>query len=106
MSALFYLPPKPPPIKAVLDGSPSCSWMALMQTSLGLGLTLDWLGRWLEISISELDSFYAATSTSADVSSMHDVVVYLIASWSQLYDFFRWLRSVSMPVSPGILSSR
>jgi hypothetical protein len=55
-SALSYLSPKPPPIKAVLDGPPSCSWMALMPTLLGLGLTLDWLGRWLEIPISELVS--------------------------------------------------
>jgi hypothetical protein len=44
MSALSYLLFKPPPIKAVLDESPSCSSMALMPTSLGLGFTLDWLG--------------------------------------------------------------
>jgi hypothetical protein len=45
MSALSYLSPKLPPIKAVSDGSPSYSWMVLMPMSLGLGLTLDWLGR-------------------------------------------------------------
>jgi hypothetical protein len=44
MSTLSYLSLKPPLIKAVLDESPSCSWMALVSTSLGLGLTLDWLG--------------------------------------------------------------
>jgi hypothetical protein len=44
MSVLSYLSFKPPPIKAVLDESPSCSWMASMPMSLGLGFTLDWLG--------------------------------------------------------------
>jgi hypothetical protein len=82
MSALSYLLLKPSPIKVVLDGSPSCSWMALMPTSLGLGLTLDWLGHWLEISIYESVSFCAASSTSADGSGMGDFVVYSIASWS------------------------
>jgi hypothetical protein len=73
MSALFYLSPKPPLIKAVFDGALSCSWMALMPTSLGLGLTLDWLGCWLEISISVLVSFSVAASTSADGSGTRDV---------------------------------
>jgi hypothetical protein len=82
MSMLSYLSFKPPPIKEVLDGSPSCSWMAFMRTLLGLGLTLDWLGRWLEISISKLVSFYAAASSSADGSSTHDVVAYSITSRS------------------------
>jgi hypothetical protein len=81
-SAHSYLSPKLPPIKAVLDGSPSCNWMALMLMSLGLGLTLDWLGRWLEISISELVSFCVAASTSADGFGRRDVVTYSIASWS------------------------
>jgi hypothetical protein len=106
MSALSYLSPKPPQIKAVLDESPSCSWMALIPTLLGLGLTLDWLGCWLEISNSVLVSFSAATSTSAYGSGMCDVVAYSITSWSQLYDFFRSPRSVSMLVLPSILSSR
>jgi hypothetical protein len=81
-SMLSYLSPKPPPIRAVLDGSPSCSWMVLMPTSLGLGLTLDWLGRWLEIFISVLVSLSAATSTSVDCSGTREVVAYSIASWS------------------------
>jgi hypothetical protein len=34
--------------------------MALIPMLLGLGLTLDWLGRWLEISISELVRFCVA----------------------------------------------
>jgi hypothetical protein len=80
MSALSYLAPKPPLIKVVLDGSPSCSRMALMPTSLGLGLTLDWLGRWLEISISELVSFSEVVSTFAKGSGTRDVVAYSIAS--------------------------
>jgi hypothetical protein len=89
-SALSYLSLKPPPIKAVLDGLPSCNWMALMPTLLGLGLTLDWLGRWLEISISESVTFCAAASTSAEGSGTRDVVAYSIASWLQSYDVFRW----------------
>jgi hypothetical protein len=80
--------------------------MALMLTSLGLGLTLDWLGLWLEISISKSVSFYEAASTSAEGSGRRDVVAYSIASWLQSYDFFRSPRSVSTPVFPGILSSR
>jgi hypothetical protein len=79
-SVLFYLSPKLPPINAVLDWSPSCNWMALMLMLLGLGITLDWLGRWSEISISELVSFCAAVSTSADGSGTRDVVAYSIAS--------------------------
>jgi hypothetical protein len=77
-----------------------------MPTSLGLGLTLDWLGRWLEIPIYVLVSFSAAASTSADGSSTRDVMAYSIASWSQSYDFFRLPQSLSTPVLLGILSSR
>jgi hypothetical protein len=54
--------------------------MVLMPMLLGLGLTLDWLGRWLEISISVLVSFSAAPSTSADGSGTRDVLAYSIAS--------------------------
>jgi hypothetical protein len=57
--------------------------MALMPTSLGLGLIPQLAGRWLEISISVLVSFSVAASTFADGSGTHDVVAYLIASWSQ-----------------------
>jgi hypothetical protein len=53
--------------------------MVLMSTSLEFGLTLDWLGRWLEISISELVSFCTAASTSSEGSGTRDVVVYSIA---------------------------
>jgi hypothetical protein len=56
--------------------------MALMPTLLGLGLTLGWLGFWLEISISESVSFYVAMSASAEGSGMRDVVAYSITSWS------------------------
>jgi hypothetical protein len=54
--------------------------MALMPMSLGLGLTLDWLGHWLEIFIPESVSFCAVASTSVDRSGMRDVVAYSIAS--------------------------
>jgi hypothetical protein len=105
-SVLSYLSLKPPPVRAVLDESPSCSWMALMPTSLGLGLTLDWLGLWLDIYISESVSFYAAAKTSTEGSSTHEVAAYSIASWSQSYNFFKSPRNVRMPVLRGILSSR
>jgi hypothetical protein len=77
---LSYLSLKPPPIKAVLDESPSCNWMALTPTSLGLGLTFDWLDLWLEISISESVSFCVAAKTSAEGSGTRDVTAYSIAS--------------------------
>jgi hypothetical protein len=41
MNVLSYLLLKSPPIKALLDESPSISWMALMPTSLRLGFTLN-----------------------------------------------------------------
>jgi hypothetical protein len=47
---------------------------------LGLGLTLDWLGHWFEISISKLVSFRTATSTSTEGSGTRDVVAYSITS--------------------------
>jgi hypothetical protein len=34
MSALSYLSSSPVSIRAILDGSPSCSWIALRVTSL------------------------------------------------------------------------
>jgi hypothetical protein len=69
-SMLSFLSLKPRSIKAVLVESPSCSWMAMIPTSLGLGLTLDWLGHWLEISISTSVSFCVAAKTSAEGSGM------------------------------------
>jgi hypothetical protein len=104
--AFLFVTLKPPPIKTVLDESPSCNWMALMPMLLGLGLTLDWLGLWLEISISESVSFCGVASTSAEGFGTHDVAVYLIAFWSQSYDFFKSSWNMRMPVLPGILSSR
>jgi hypothetical protein len=106
MSALSYFSLKPPTIKVVLDELPSCSWMALMLTLLGLGLTLVWLDLWLEISISQSVSFCTAASTSAKFSGARDVTTYSIASWSQSYHFFKSLRNVSTSVLLGILSSR
>jgi hypothetical protein len=63
--------------------------MALTPTLLGLGLTLDWLGLWLEISISESVSFCAAVKTSAEGSVLHDVTAYSITSWLQSDDLFK-----------------
>jgi hypothetical protein len=70
------------------------------------GVGFHWLGLWLEISNSESVSFCAIAKTSVEGSGKHDVVAYSIASWSQSYNFFKSLRNVSMPVLPGILSSR
>jgi hypothetical protein len=39
-------------IRAVLDGSPSCRWMAFMLTSF-VGFTEDWLEFLVEITISD-----------------------------------------------------
>jgi hypothetical protein len=75
-SALSYLSLKPPSIKAVFDESPSCSCMALISTSLGLGFTLNWLGLWLEISNSESMSFCVAAKTSVEGSGVCDVAAY------------------------------
>jgi hypothetical protein len=47
--------------------------MVLIPTSLGWGLTLDWLGRWLEITISELVSFRATASIFTEGSGARDV---------------------------------
>jgi hypothetical protein len=78
MNVLSYLSFEPPLVKAVLDESPSCSWMALMPTSLGLDFTLDWLGLLLGISICVLVSFCVVTKTSAEGSGTCDVMAYSI----------------------------
>jgi hypothetical protein len=54
--------------------------MALMPMLLGLGLTLDWLGLSLEISITESVSFCAAACTFTEGFGTHDVAAYSIAS--------------------------
>jgi hypothetical protein len=41
ISMLSYLSSTPAPIRAVLDGLPSCSWMVFRPTSLVLGFTVD-----------------------------------------------------------------
>jgi hypothetical protein len=53
---------------------------ASISTLLGLDLTLNWLGLWLEISIFESVSFCPAVSTSAEGSGTRDVAAYSIAS--------------------------
>ena len=58
----FYLSPKPAPMMAILESSPSCSWMVLVPTS-PVGFTDDWLG-FLEGIDSLSESSLAAASIS------------------------------------------
>ena len=62
MSLSSYLSPKPAPMMAVLESSPSCSWIILVPTS-PIGLTDDWLG-FLEGIDSLSESSLAAASIS------------------------------------------
>jgi hypothetical protein len=106
MSALSYLSPKPSPIKAVLDGSSSLQLDGLDADVAGVGfnprLARPLVGD-LHLCVGQLQR---GRGTSADGSSMREVVAYSIESWSQSYGLFRSPRSVSTPVLPEILSSR
>ena len=61
-SSSSYLSPSPAPMMAVLESSPSCSWIVLVPTPL-VGLTDDWLG-FLEGIDSLSESSLAAASIS------------------------------------------
>jgi hypothetical protein len=105
MSTNSYFPSKPAPIMAVLDESPSWSWIVLRATSL-----VDWMLNLLAflIGISSLawESCCAAASTSLEASGTRAVEAYWITSWLQSYDFFKSPRRVSTPLHPGILRSK
>jgi hypothetical protein len=102
---LSYLSSSPSLIRAVLDGSPSYSWMNFMPMSLVLSFTVDWLDFLVRITISDWESCCVATKTLAEGSAMSVVEAYSIASWSQSYDFFKLPGKVSTPILPGILRS-
>ena len=86
MRALSHLGSSPLRIRAVLDELPSFSLKVSMQTSL-VGFTLDWLGFFAGISISNQESYFDSMSTSITGSGTQDVVAYSMVSWSRSYDF-------------------
>jgi hypothetical protein len=105
MSVSSYFSPKPAPMTAVLDESPSWSWIDLRATSL-VDWMLDLLAFLEGISSPAWESYCAAVSTSPEASGTHVVGAYWIASWLQSYDFFKSPRRVSTLLCPGILRSR
>jgi hypothetical protein len=88
MSALSYLSPSRVPIRAVLDESPSYSWIALSTTS-PVVRTLDWFAFFVGISSPDWESYCTAVSTSDEESGTCVVDAYSMASRSQSYDFFK-----------------
>jgi hypothetical protein len=79
MSALSYLSLSPVPIRAVLVGSPSCSWITLSATS-PMACTLEWFAFFIGISSPDCESCYVAISTSDEVFGMRDVEAYSMPS--------------------------
>jgi hypothetical protein len=105
MSASSYFSSKPAPMTAVLDESPSWSWIDLRATSL-VDWMLDLLAFLEGISSPAWESCYAAASTSPEASGARIVEAYWIAFWLQSYDFFKSPWRLSTPLCPGILRSR
>ena len=66
-SALSYLSESPIPIKAVFDGSSSCSWIALTLMLSG-GFGAEQLIFFVGISDPNVEYYWAAASTSPAVS--------------------------------------
>ena len=62
MSSSSYLSLSPAPMMAVLESSPSCSWIVLVPTSL-VGLTDDWLG-----FLDGIDSLSESSLAAASIS--------------------------------------
>jgi hypothetical protein len=75
----FYLSPKPAPMIAVLDESPSWSWIVLRATS-SVDWMLDLLAFLEGISSPDWESCCAAASTSPEASGTRVVEAYWIAS--------------------------
>jgi hypothetical protein len=67
MSVSSYFPSKPAPMTAVLDRSPSWSWIVLRATS-PVDWILDLLAFLVGISSLAWESYCAAASTSPEVS--------------------------------------
>ena len=76
-SSSSYLSPSSVPIMAVLEESPSCSWMVFMPMSFG-GVTEDWLV-FLVGGDSFRESSFTAVSTSLAVLGTRVVEAHLIA---------------------------
>jgi hypothetical protein len=105
MSVISYVSPKPAPMTAVLDESPSWTWIVLRATS-PVDWMLDLLAFLVGISSLAWESYCAAASTSPEASSTRVVEAYWMASWLQSYNFFKSPRRVSTPLRPGILRSK
>jgi hypothetical protein len=86
-SASSYLPFSLALMSAILNESPSYSWMVFMPMLLVLGFTIDWpsffCGGTAGITISNWESCCAAVNTSDEGSGMRVVEAYSIASCSQ-----------------------
>jgi hypothetical protein len=78
-SASYYLSPKPAPMTAVLDESPSWSWIVLKATS-SVNWMLNLLAFLEGISSPDWESYCAAASTSPKASGTRVVEAYWIAS--------------------------
>jgi hypothetical protein len=78
-SASSYFSPKLAPMTAVLDESPSWSWIDLRATSL-VNWMLDLLAFLEGISSPDWESYCVAASTSPEASSTRVVEAYWIAS--------------------------
>jgi hypothetical protein len=79
MSASSYFSPKPAPMTAVLDESPSWSWIILRATS-PVDWMLDLLALLVGISSPAWESLCAAASTSPEVSGTRVVEACWMAS--------------------------
>ena len=89
---------------AVLEWSPSCSWIVLVPTS-PVGLTDDWLG-FLEGIDPLSESSLAAASISLTELGTRIVEAWSIASLSHSKDLRRSPRKERTHVLPGVLRSR
>jgi hypothetical protein len=84
MSASFFLASSLALMSAILDESPSYSWMVFTLTSLVLSFTINWpnffYGGTIGITISDWESCCAAANTLDEGSGTRVVEAYSIAS--------------------------
>ena len=104
-SSSSYLSLKPAPMIAVLESSPSCSWMVLVPTSPA-GFTNDWLGFFEGIESLLSDSSLVAASISLTELGTRMPEAWTIASLSHSKDLRRSPRRERTHVLPGILRSK
>jgi hypothetical protein len=100
MSASSYFSSKPALMTAVLDESPSWSWIDLRATS-PVDWMLDLLAFLVGISSPAWERCCAAASIFPEASGTRIVEAYWIASWLQSYDFLKSPWRVSVGVLPA-----